>query len=68
MVGDELKEVEDLVSLTPKLKFWSDEAQVTIDRLEEEMQRDQGSKGGIIVYENSELSIIYFASSHLINL
>ena len=87
LAGDELKEIEDLVTLAPKLKLvrqyilkqfgkqvilkdiqnvrtkvkiqakgCRDEAQVTIDRLEEEMQRDQGSKGGIIVNENSELS------------
>ena len=99
LAGDELKEIEDLVTLAPKLKLvrqyilkqfgkqvilkdiqnvrtkvkiqakgGRDEAQVTIDRLEEEMQRDQGSKGGIIVNENSELSIIYFASSHLLGL
>ena len=94
-----MKEIEDFVTLAPKLKLvrqyilkqfgkqvilkdiqnvrtkvkiqakgGRDEAQVTIDRLEEEMQRDQGSKGGIIVNENSELSIIYFASSHLLGL
>jgi len=43
-----------------------DEAQATIDRLEEELGKDQGSKGGVIVNENSKLSIIYFAPFHLI--
>jgi len=96
---DELKEVQGLVSLSPKLKLVKqhilkqfgkkvilkdiqnvrtkaksqakggrDGAQVMIDRLEEEMQKDQGSKGGVIVSENNELSIVYFASSHLISL
>lgn len=30
------------------------------------MQRDRGSKGGVIVYEAKELSIFYYASSHLV--
>lgn len=99
LAGNELKEVEHLVSLAPKLKLvrqyilkqfgkqvilkdiqnvrtkvkmqakgGCDEAQATIDKLEEEMQRDQGSKGGVIVNESGELCIIYFAPSHLINL
>jgi len=30
--------------------------------------KDQGRKGGVIVNKNSELSIIYFVPSHLIDL
>jgi len=32
-------------------------AHITIDRLEEEIQSDKGSKGGVIVNDGNELSI-----------
>ena len=60
--------LKDLQNVRTKAKLESkgrpDEAQITIDRLEEEIQSDKGSKGGVIVNEANELSIFYFASSH----
>ncbi|XP_065890957.1 zinc finger SWIM domain-containing protein 3-like [Dysidea avara] len=62
--------LKDLQTFELKLtsKGKRDEAQITIDRLEEEIQSDKGSKGGVIVNEANELSIFYFASSHLLHL
>ena len=62
--------LKDLQNVRTKAKLESkgrhDKAQITIDRLEEEIQSDKGSKGGMIVNEANELSIFYFASSHLL--
>ena len=64
--------LKDLQNVRTKAKLESkgkcDKAQITIDRLEEEIQSDKGSKGGVIVNEANELSIFYFASSHLLRL
>ena len=64
--------LKDLQNVRTKAKLESkgkrDEAQISIDRLEEEIQSDKGSKGGVIVNEANELSIFYFASSHLLRL
>ena len=62
--------LKDLQNVHTKSKLHSkgkrDEAQILIDQLEEEIQSDKGSKGGVIVNEADELSVFYFASSHLL--
>ena len=62
--------LKDLQNVCTKAKLQAkgscNEAQITISRLEEEMQRDRGSKVGVIVNEANELSILYYASSHLV--
>ena len=62
--------LKDLQNVRTKAKLQTkgscDEAQITINRLEEEMQKDRVSKGGVIVNEANELSILYYASSHLV--
>lgn len=44
------------------------DAQMLLDRIEEELEKDQGAKGGVIVNENDQLSIVYYCSSHLLQL
>jgi len=61
-----LKDLQTKAKLQSKGK--RNEALITIDRLEEEIQSDKGSKGGVIVNDANELSIFYFASSHLLHL
>ena len=50
--------LKDLQNVRTKVKLESkgkrDEAQITIERLEEEIQSDNGSKGGVIVNEANE--------------
>ena len=62
--------LKDLQNIRTKAKLQAkgsfNEAQITVNRLEEELQRDKGSKGGVIVNEANELSILYYASSHLV--
>ena len=64
--------LKDLQNVRGKAKLQakgsSNEAQITINLLEEEMQKDRGSKGGVIANEANELSILYYASSHLVRL
>ena len=59
----------DLQNIRTKIKLQAkgghNEAQLIMNQLEEEMQRDKGSKGGVIVNEANELSIFYYASSQL---
>lgn len=64
-----LKDLQNVCTKS-KLHFKGkrDEAQIIIDQLEEEIQSDKGSKGGVIVNEADELSVFYFASSHLLRL
>ena len=63
--------LKDLQNVHTKSRLHSkgkrDEAQILIDQLEEEIQSDKGSKG-VIVNEADELSVFYFASSHLLRL
>ena len=62
--------LKDLQNVRSKAKLQAkgscNEAQITINRLEEEMQKDRGSKGGVIANEANELTILYYASSHLV--
>ena len=56
--------LKDLQNICTKAKLQAkgsfNEAQITINRLEEEMQRDRGSKGGVIVnYVSSHLVCLY---------
>ena len=55
--------LKDLQNVRIKAKLESkgnrDEAQITINRLEEEIQSDKGSKGGVIVNDANELSILF---------
>lgn len=61
--------LKDLQNIRTKIKLQAkgghNEAQLVVNQLEDEMQRDKGSKGGVIVNEANELSIFYYASSQL---
>ena len=41
------------------------DAQVLLDRLEEELHKDSGAKGGVLVNEMNQLSVVYFCSSQM---
>ena len=61
--------LKDLQNIRTKIKLQAkgghNGAQLIMNQLEEEMQRDKGSKGGVIVNEANELSIFYYTSSQL---
>ena len=39
-------------------KFW-------FDHVQEELDKDSGARGGVIVNDKDQLSIVYYCSSHL---
>ena len=49
MILKDLQNIRTKAKLQAKGSF--NEAQITVNRLEEELQRDKGSKGGVIVNE-----------------
>ena len=64
-----LKDIQNICTkLKTNTKHGRSDAQVLLDHLEEELEKDKGAKGGIIVNENDQLSIVYYCSSHLLQL
>ena len=40
-------------------------AQLVLDKLSDELKKDFGSSGGVVVYKSDILVILYFQSSHM---
>ena len=61
--------LKDIQNVRGKLKNEDrkgrNDAQVIVDHLDEELQKDSGAKGGVLVNEMNQLSVVYFCSSQM---
>ena len=61
-----LKDVQNIrTKLKSAEKNGCNDAQVLVDRLKGELQCDKDARGGIIVNQDDQVSVVYYSSSHL---